>query len=179
MKNISLLFCAWIKCWNVTYLKHQSRRNRKLVRIFVQLSKDDDLRHFWVNKFWNVDLQNVGGVLKSNNLADVIYGLSKTARHMAVMSGRLEARRRTRADKVGLSGWDWEGIRSTNLRIPSLSNMPSCQNKSVWWRNFYPSHNYVLMTTRLARYSMVVVPPTPFAWVVALLPLRLMSLKTF
>ena len=48
-------------------------------------------------------MQNAAGVQKYNNLADVIYGLSKTARHTAVMSGRLEARRRTRADKVGLS----------------------------------------------------------------------------
>ena len=45
------------------------------------------------------------------------------------MSGRLEARQRTRADKVGLSGWGQPSVRSTNLRIPSLSNMPSCQNK--------------------------------------------------
>ena len=57
------------------------------------------------NNFRMADLQNAGGVQKYNNFADaeVVYGLSKTARHTAVMSGRLEARRRTRVDKVGLS----------------------------------------------------------------------------
>ena len=55
---------------------------------------------------------------------------ARAARRTAVMSGRLEARQRTRADKVGLSGRGRAAVvRSTNLRIPSLSNMPSCQNK--------------------------------------------------